>query len=1650
MAQQTKNQIKSYFEAGDRPNDLEFGHFFDSIVFINEANQGSNTDTTVLNGGLTLGGTLTLTGITDFKMGGNLLVGNLEEALTRPIQAYSSTNETIIFASGSVSDVMFEGVSTNATASIKLSDGYSTTAVATFGTHTGKAFMTVGGGEVFHVSASSAGYRSFFSGSVGIGKPSPSYTLDVKGEGRFGVNDGILLTDTGGTSFVKAVNNHLNLFTSRDQDDIFFTTGTTPTTKMFIQGNTGRVGIGTNSPLEKLHIEGTTGATRAKVKTTTGNAIFRVESSVSDFSLIGRGDQDRFDIYDVNSNATPFKVVGGGGVNNTLIIKEGKVGIGTDSPLHKLDVNNGNIVVDTGYGFGNTHIEDFGDGNNSAYGFYPLYNFGSAWTATNITPIDTLGQSGMLLASDHYLFFAESDGGTVKGQINLNTAKIDWDGQINAHKVFANELHGDGSNITNIVGSQIVGFVNNPGDNRILTAVDATGNAIQGEANLTFDGSTLAFTSAATDPGTNGYIGFPLLDDTGGEIFRTALRFPSTDDRAFIQYGTVGNDDFELRLRLQDGNADKFVIISDSTNDYRALDINGNRALFFSDNSSGNVGIGTATPSAKLELVQSVGSVATNIINGGETSFRFSNVVEDTTINTPVFRQGLYYGSIENATIAYYRGGSTEGGFLTFQTKDGSERMRITAGGDVGIGTTTPNFFLDIDKEDGTEDLGGTGGDEVKILRLSYDSTNSSQLLFTALRTSNGSDWTTAGTRIQAKTDATWQGYVQFNGDGNNAGISFGGGGQTTSANDTVELMRIEQDGRVGIGTDNPNHRLEVHGTIAPYQDIDNNWITFKGPSAIRSTDSVVLNVSAGIRRLTGQGGIGMFCDSYMVLHAGDQGALLADTLAAFHNAGDGTPGDQSAEVIHLIADGDIEFRTQTQNGLTHADIHQYRMNNGHFVINGRDVVQDGEIKLTVHGGGIAIDSNDNNDYGFIHQGTNAAGIGLVGDAARLGDARMDLHVDGDGKVTIGNVGPHGAFTVKSRGTNQDMVNFVSAGTNATRILQFTDTSNGHGLIDFLENDGTHGARVYSGGTSFFKNNVGIGHDSTAERLDVLGKAVIRGGGENWNVAGAGDSPGTTRGTLHLDPQESGNNKGPAITFGASDNDNGNSAQAGIYIRSDGGYGTRMYFAVTNEYAVGPKQRMVIHDDGNVGIGTNDNPGQKLTINGTSAQSWDRGLGFKMDGTSIAKIIPDTEGLKLRTFVSGDHFYFRNSDNISTMVIQHNGHVIIGGDDSGTNANYPMNLTSDEIGGYLEVQNERGGDSEVALIGAWSANQGDGIVYVGQSTAYGGGIMYRGDATNPSELDNFPADNIGIFRQTAEATLGSSEAETTGAGTHPVMTCPHWNSRVKFHDQIGIYTAPPGANGAAGRPAITIKSQVQGALSSLEGNTGGGLRMIDNDSAGYWEIGNVNQNLYFSKGGGGTNDNFLKGYLDDTYVGEINFTGQHRSKPSVGSLDDYTDKVGQIVIADGTYDNFHDSLNETTPNINEALPKVVLSSQEKDKRVFGVISDKEDPNGNTRNYSSGIFKTAYPIEEGDHRLIINSLGEGAILVSNYNGNLENGDYITTSPITGIGMKQDDDLLHNYTVAKITQDEDFTSEPINVMLNGVNYKMKLVGCTYHCG
>ncbi len=128
----------------------------------------------------------------------------------------------------------------------------------------------------------------------------------------------------------------------------------------------------------------------------------------------------------------------------------------------------------------------------------------------------------------------------------------------------------------------------------------------------------------------------------------------------------------------------------------------------------------------------------------------------------------------------------------------------------------------------------------------------------------------------------------------------------------------------------------------------------------------------------------------------------------------------------------------------------------------------------------------------------------------------------------------------------------------------------------------------------------------------------------------------------------------------------------------------------------------------------------------------------------------------------------------------------------------------------------------------------------------------------------------------------------------------------------------------------------------------------------------------------------------------------------------------------------------TTCGIEDALPQIELSRTEKNKKVFGVLGKSNC--GNSR------------VE----RMVINSVGEGAIWVCNSNGNIENGDYITMIIITssdylGYGEKQDDDLLYNYTVAKATINCDFELNSIyyNCIELDNGLRIAFTACTYHC-
>ena len=181
------------------------------------------------------------------------------------------------------------------------------------------------------------------------------------------------------------------------------------------------------------------------------------------------------------------------------------------------------------------------------------------------------------------------------------------------------------------------------------------------------------------------------------------------------------------------------------------------------------------------------------------------------------------------------------------------------------------------------------------------------------------------------------------------------------------------------------------------------------------------------------------------------------------------------------------------------------------------------------------------------------------------------------------------------------------------------------------------------------------------------------------------------------------------------------------------------------------------------------------------------------------------------------------------------------------------------------------------------------------------------------------------------------------------------------------------------------------------------------------------------------------------------FTGSHTCYPENESLN-YNNYIGLIVVSNGSYKikrNDNIFTGKQAIRIDHSTPQIRLSNVDNQKSILGVVSLVQDDT-----------------------VLINSSGEGGIWVCNKNGNLENGDYISSSSVVGYGQKQilQEGTLKNYTVAKITCDVDFnftnnfetrflqadgtqiTEEEYNTKKTEEEevYLACFVGCTYHCG
>lgn len=227
---------------------------------------------------------------------------------------------------------------------------------------------------------------------------------------------------------------------------------------------------------------------------------------------------------------------------------------------------------------------------------------------------------------------------------------------------------------------------------------------------------------------------------------------------------------------------------------------------------------GTITGSGTIGMPAATASVNGYLTSGNFANFNTAYTSRISSLTT-TGNSGAATLASNTLNIPIYVGGSgTQNRIPKFNNAGGTTigNSNIFDNGTlIGLFHTGPTAKLDV----ATGALGGTAGNTVEMFRVQGSNGNGSMLDIKQVRTSAGSDWTSAATRIQQKIDATFQGYMQFNGTGNTYGISFGTGGTTTAPGDVPERLKIASNGNVTInnlaGTGSRAVYADANGTLS-------------------------------------------------------------------------------------------------------------------------------------------------------------------------------------------------------------------------------------------------------------------------------------------------------------------------------------------------------------------------------------------------------------------------------------------------------------------------------------------------------------------------------------------------------------------------------------------------------------------------------------------------------------------------------------------------------------------------------------------------------------------------------------------------------------------------------------------------------------------
>ena len=692
----------------------------------------------------------------------------------------------------------------------------------------------------------------------------------------------------------------------------------------------------------------------------------------------------------------------------------GNLGLGTTTPTAKLQISSPGGWSAFNYGKG-LYVTTTGGAANPAIGI-------SDYTGSNNWGI--INASGKLFFSTMPAITDSSSSTTTRivvdtsGNLGIGTespgSKLD----------IISESAGDGSRITNYMGSSATGLfltlrtargtVASPSAVQVGDRIGAigmggstTGSAFYNSALITsyIDSGTVSATSLptymsfwTTPDGTlsrtermridsSGNVGIgtasPVVKlhvatstNTGTAADNAGVYVSSTNRNGYFQ----ADGSLSASLVFSQGLTEKGRIIYDHTSNFMAFGVNGawNASEKMRIDSSGNVGIGTSSPAAKLHVTSATQYDGFRLSNG---TYTVGYITGNTATN-------------DDGQLTLLSGGVAKASIL-------ANGNTYFIGGNVGIGTSSPGFSLDISQA------------APRIRVTATTGTNSSQAMFV----------NTGGTA-----------YVGLDNSSGGLGGPYTlnmyhtGAYSIVFSNNSAERMRIDSSGNVGIGTASPGYKLDVSGSFRTVQNVAAGYVTNQFENSA-TNGYVQTYYNVGSSGANGQASIGYAPGVFFAM-----GPTANDTTTpiVFRNS-------NATERMRIDSSGNVGIGTSSPYNATTDVLTVARNQNAitQLLIDNQNVGASAQTRLAleVYGGGWYIANQKN--------GNNLTFTNVTSERMRI---------DSSGNVGIGTSSPGNKLDIVSAGSSQIR---VKDGVTATAYYDFG-------------RDGTDGFFGFSGAQTTF------------------------------------------------------------------------------------------------------------------------------------------------------------------------------------------------------------------------------------------------------------------------------------------------------------------------------------------------------------------------------------------------------------------------------------------------------------------------------------------------------------------------------------------------------------------------------------------------------